>query len=459
MSITEFDQIEELFRTHGVERIYVKTLATKQDNDKNQIYLASKGSANSILNIFPAELNFRSPSASTKKRKSESGKPKIEMLLNFKWLSEDGKSHPAPHSKIINYFQYPEARFSGFLKECKNPPDALRRTKQQQYGKRVLVLGSNDAGETFGLVVTEKDDLVVGMMPALSPSSIFPALLEHVIGATIGISPRALLIDELKIVSGEWHPSISLIKRDDPPIPFKGNQGAGFTLEALLNVPRNSSKAPDKHGFELKSYKQGGKISLMTPTADLGSEGESSFRDFMSIFGWPGTKHTDRTVFNGLFKYHKPKETHRGHTHMLDLLGFHPSLNDLAPDGVAALVGLIEQGSGQLVSGWSFNKLLDGWKSKHSSACYVEYEKRPYSGTKPGHDAEYRFTGRLMVCEGTSIWDYLKAIVAQTVYYDPAHEILPTGKTKQRPQWRISVTKKFQEKLDTLYDQVAEEIL
>lgn len=242
-------------------------------------------------------------------------------------------------------------------------------------------------------------------------------------------------------------------------MPFRGNQGAGFTLEALLNVPRNSSKAPDKHGFELKSYKQSGKISLMTPTADLGKEGELSFKDFMSQFGWPGRKHTNRAVFNGLFKYHKPKKTPRGQTHMLDLIGFHPSLHDLATDAAAALVGLIEQNSDELVAGWSFNKLLDGWNAKHSSACYVEYEKRPYSGTISGHDAEYRFTGRLMVCEGTSIWDYLKAIVAQTVYYDPAHEILPSGKAKQRPQWRISVTKAFQEKLDTLYDQVAEEIV
>ena len=198
---------------------------------------------------------------------------------------------------------------------------------------------------------------------------------------------------------------------------------------------------------------------MMTPTADLGKEGELSFRDFMSKFGWPGVEHTDRTVFNGAFKYHEPKKTGQGHTLILDLRGFNPSLDDLASDGLHALVGLIEQGSDQLVSGWSFNKLLDGWKAKHSSACYVEYEKRPYSGTAPGHDAEYRFTGRLMVCEGTSIWYYLKAIVAQTVFYDPGHEIPPNGKTKQRPQWRVSVTKGFQAKLDTLYDQVEEKVV
>jgi hypothetical protein len=203
------------------------------------------------------------------------------MLLNFSWLTKNGIPYRAPHAKIINYFQYPEARFSGFLKSCDGPPDAMRRDRQDLYGKRVLVLGPNDSGETFGLVLTERDDPVVSKFPDFPVSRLFPALHEHIIGAESGRSSRELLIAELTQLSGMWHPSITLKPRASAPIPFRGNQGAGFTLEALLKVARNSDKAPDKHGFELKAFQPSGRISLMTPTADLGFEGKSSFREFI----------------------------------------------------------------------------------------------------------------------------------------------------------------------------------
>ena len=137
-------------------------------------------------------------------------------------------------------------------------------------------------------------------------------------------------------------------------------------------------------------------------------------------------------------------------------MGFNESHDSLDPRMIEPLVGLINPGTSQVVSGWSFDKLLTGWNGKHASACYVEYEKRAYSGSRTEHDAEYRYTGRIFVCEGTNIWNYLRAIVAKTVYYDPAHEILPTGKTKQRPQWRLSVNQGFSNTLSTLYDKVAE---
>ena len=59
------------------------------------------------------------------------------------------------------------------------------------------------------------------------------------------------------------------------------HKGGGYTLEALLGIPRNPGSSPDKHGFEIKSYKKSGKISLMTPPPDRGIEALVSFREFM----------------------------------------------------------------------------------------------------------------------------------------------------------------------------------
>ena len=451
-SITSFDMIEVLFRSVGVKQIFVKNpLAEKQDNEKNQIVLRSAGST-SIANLFPAKLELRSPSKSEKKRHSNPGIPKIGMNLDFRWLHAKGTSSVAPDAKIIVYPQYPEARFSGFLAACQSPPDALRRDNQAKYGKRILILGANDDGVTFGLVVTELEDAVVSVFPDLPKFEPIPILQTHEIGTPVGSSLLGLLLSELKSISGKWHPSISLRPGDTTPIPFKGNQGAGFTLEALLNVPRNADKAPDKHGFELKSFKPSGKISLMTPTADLGPEGEQSFRDFMAVYGWLGARGDGRQVFNGTFRYRKPNKRRDGHHYMLDIHGY--PLSDVEQD---IYVMLSNADSDELVSGWSMKKLLDSWNKKHAAACYVEYERRNYTGGLPGHDAEYRFTGRLLVCHGTSIWRYLSAIADNYVYYDPGHEITAKGAATVRPQWRVSVTKKIGETLGALYDDVSEE--
>ena len=69
MGISSIDQFRDLFRAVGVSQIYVKELAPKQDNDKNQIVLASQ--LEGLVNAFPVrEIKLREPSSSTKKRNS-----------------------------------------------------------------------------------------------------------------------------------------------------------------------------------------------------------------------------------------------------------------------------------------------------------------------------------------------------------------------------------------------------
>ena len=121
MPVSTTADLQELFRRFGVDTIYVKHLSPKQDNDKNQIYLG-KG-LDGVTNLFPAEIAARSPSESELKRKSEKGKPKLEARIDLAWIQDDGSLAAAPETRIIDYFQYPEVRLSGFLKRCDNPPD------------------------------------------------------------------------------------------------------------------------------------------------------------------------------------------------------------------------------------------------------------------------------------------------------------------------------------------------
>ncbi len=449
MGISTLDQIETLFSNVEVRQIYIKKLAPNQDNDKNQIYLGS--GLTGVTNLFPTQLKAGSESESSEKRKSSPRKQKIEAILNFYWLDDKGRQYAAPGAKIIDYFQYPEVRFSGFLRNCKKSPDALRRKKQTVYGQRFLILGANEYGKTYGLVISQLEDPIVAKFPQLPQCDSVPILDTHVIGKKPGSSPTQLITQELQNLAGIWHPSLTLKEKNSIPIPFKGNQGAGYTLEALLNIPRNSSKAPDKHGFEIKSFKKGGKISLMTPTADLGEEGSMSFKDFMDKYGWRGEKKRYSRVFNGIYKFRIPN---RGKGYLLEIPGFHPETKQFEEASDLKYVGLVDPAKAILLSGWSFQKFLDSWSKKHASACYVEYESRPYSGSDGQHDKEYRYSGRVYFCTGTTIFLYLFAIASTTVYYDPAHEIDQHGESHQRPQWRISVTRKLEGKLNDLYHQV-----
>jgi len=138
-SLSCVEEVKELFRRHSVKVIYLKELALKMDNDKNQIYLGK--SLNEVSNIFPIEIDQRGVSSSIKKRGSKFGHPISEGNINFCWMNRSGSLFSAPHAKIIDYFQYPEIRFSGFLKNCEKAPPALRRKNQAQFGKRVILMG------------------------------------------------------------------------------------------------------------------------------------------------------------------------------------------------------------------------------------------------------------------------------------------------------------------------------
>ena len=427
MPVRTISELQRLFAGHGVQTLYVKHLAPRLDNDKNPIYLG-KG-LDGILNLFPARIVERSASESVAKARSSSGKPKLEALIDLAWMGHNGHLERVPGARIIDYFQYPEARLSGFLTGCDTAPDALRRTSLPGYGKRILVLGTAPSGTVIGVILTERDDPLVSSFPELPVLAAVPVFRVLSTTAAAGVAPLDLLLTELRaIVAAGWHPSVILKPGASAPVPFRGNQGAGYTLEALLGVAANAAKEPDAHGYEIKSYR-GSRISLMTPTPDGGFQGERSFREFMARYGRPAMKGDGSRRFTGL---HRVGKLCSSSGFELRVKGYDPASDSFdANAGIA--VEMVDPATGDIVASWSLERLANSWNAKHASALYVFAEAKD-----EGAEVQYRYASEALIGEGTDVFRLLRAIHTGLVYYDPADSVYADGEQKVRPQWRTS---------------------
>lgn len=427
MPVRTIEELQRLFADHGVRTLYVKHLAPKQDNDKNQIYLGQ--GLDGILNLFPARIVERSASESVAKPRSSSGKPKLEALIDLAWIGHNGHLERVPGARIIDYFQYPEARLSGFLTGCDTAPDALRRTSLAKYGKRILILGTAPSGTVIGIVLTERDDPLVSRFPELPVLAAVPVFRVLSTTAAAGVAPLDLLLGDLRaIVAAGWHPSVILKPGAARPVPFRGNQGAGYTLEALLGVAANAAKEPDAHGYEIKSYR-GSRISLMTPTPDGGFQGEHSFREFMTRYGRPAIKDDGSRRFTGLHRVGKPCSS-TGFE--LRVQGYDAASDNFEADAEIT-VEMVDPATSDLVASWSLERLANSWNAKHASALYIFAEVRD-----AGEGVQYRYCGEALIGEGTDVFRLLRAIHTGLVYYDPADSVYANGDQKVRPQWRTS---------------------
>jgi len=410
-------------RIRGARRVFVKRLA-HNDNEKNQIYLAPN--LDGLARALDARLVQGSYSTSTDKPDSRAGKPKTIAPLNWVWIGE-GADAPAPNTKLIHYFQYPEVRLSGFLSGCSNPPDALRRNRLDNYGERWLLFGS-DGQRVFGAVLAEGPGRRLLPLAIQRKSAISDCLSETWTETPkdTGAAIRELL--------GVWHPCVRLPRVGQPPIPFKGPQGGGYTLEALMGVPTNAVPGPDHAGSELKAFQFGGRVTLMTPAADGGLEKELGARRFIERFGHPGLD-GESLRFTGT---HRVGKTTDGRTLVLQGMVHHVLETES--------VDLVERSTGAALASWSLEHLSSSWLKKHDSAYYVEYERERDRNL-------VRFLSYFH-CRHTSPERLLTSLNKGEVVYDPAHTI-KAGKLKVRPQWRISSSRKtMRNTLDTLYRSV-----
>jgi hypothetical protein len=443
-SFRSMDALKAAFADLRCQQVLVKILATHQDNNKNQVYVSKDASA---LSMFPGHMSYSPHSSESQTKRASAPGVGIETLdMKFSWVWPDGGPYPAPNAKIIYYFQYPEARFSGFLIGCKRAPDAMRETKMDPYGRRALVLGIRD-DEVLGAVVTDADGpgLIneLEMLPEL-PGQVKTVFRLLPVQTSAPTSDFDRLMRELKAKSGKWWPGMVLKDPAEGPVLEENLQGSGWTLEAILGIPRNAVAGPDKLGFELKVLIDRGAISVTTTEPDFGYRKDHGLPDFLRKFGWPGMQNDGSLRFNGRHDTRRPYEKSRA---MVVIDHWDSETNTPNGTGVPSVM-LIHQPTGEVMAGWSFDILANKWGKKHNGCIYVDYRRYPHFAMRnplqPDPQARlathYLYGPEAHCGFGTNINRLLGALSDGAVYLDPGDRMYENGAWKKRMQWRLSGT-------------------
>lgn len=422
------DQLKEHMRCLGVTRLYAKRLSPN-DNSKNQVYL---GSNFDVLNLFPNLDIVSDPSAKNYILKSS---------LNFSWLSDEGEmACSASHAQLILYPQYPEVRFSGFLKGCQESPSSLMTSRDID---RVLFFGVKPMGEIVGYVVSPEHPIAIETIEFQKGDELF-------IEISLERDSRSALIEELlRIHLKSWIDSKRLNK-DRIPLPCRAPNCGGYTLEAELGITPNGNSKPDFLGWEVKQFKTtnidkvklGAKaLTLMTPQPTGGFYKDYGVKDFVFKYGYDDKRGLpDRMNYGGTYYCDRPADA-TGHT--LTISGFNPSSGsfDSPNEGL-----ILKSNESEIIAIWSFEKLLSIWNRKHSKAVYVPSERR---GNKDNY--QFRYSRYVYLGEGTSFSRFLLAFQEGKVYYDPGIKVenISSGPTaKHRSQFRVKA-----KDLSVLYNQ------
>lgn len=427
-------QLQQLFAQAGCTRLYAKPLE-RNDNSKNQIYFAG---AVETLNVFPSEEVFA---------ENTSQGPSFKARLKFSWLLENGDIAPAPYAQLILYSQYPEVRFSGFLKGCKSGPSELMADRQraksftpelaQQLIGRVLFLGVTLNGQTLGYVAGGNSQIARQFKEQNYPQAfvVFREIPLPLVGSSIDARIK-LLSELLRIHQCGWIDSKQL-DADKNLKDCNAPQCGGFTLEAELGISKNSSAEPDYLGWEVKQHAvtnfkslAAGAITLMTPEPTGGYYKEKGVEAFIRKFGYADKMNRlDRMNFGGVHRVGSRHET----THLTMSLPGYDAMQSRITDanGCIALVS----DSGEVAASWAFTGLLSHWSRKHSKAVYVPSQCRK----EPKRQYTYGDTVRL--AQRTDSLRLLKALSTGAVYYDPGiklENISTKPEAKRRSQFRIA---------------------
>lgn len=423
----------KLFSNAGCKRLYAKPLA-ENDNSKNQVYF---GPGFQALNLFP--IGDVVPDSSLKN-------PIFKAKVLFGWLLPNGAVADVPGAQIILYSQYPEVRFSGFLRGCAESPTELMASRHRG---RVLFLGVTEQRRVIGFVVVESSPIAIEFKKkAKEPTAgvFFELTLPSVPNGEV--SKKKLMAELGRIHRLGWIDSKQLDSHGQLK-PCKAPQCGGFTLEAELGIPKNSASEPDYLGWEVKQHSvsnfggvEAGTITLMTPEPTGGFYKQQGVEAFIRKFGYEDLRgRVDRLNFGGI---HKVGVRHE-RTHLtMALVGFDTAKGRITDaNGGIALVS----DTGQVAAEWAFSGLLEHWARKHAKAAYVPSQSRQ----EPAR--QYHYGDRVRLAQRTDSLRLLGAFAAGNVYYDPGIKLENAStrpEVKRRSQFRIA-----SKNIAALYEEVA----
>jgi hypothetical protein len=426
-----------MMKDRDVNKLYVKKLSPN-DNSKNQPYM---GGDLTELAFIPTGNVEPSISLSNKKTK-RNAKVKFQANLDFNWITASGYTFAAPHAKLIYYPQYPEVRLSGFLLGSK--VDISRWMQPDKQGRsegRWLILGINKNNKIYAYLATPESYLS-NELSNMELTKVSSVLSEIEIGSTNSTLPtRMMLINTLLSIHAQGWISSRKLNSDLTHSDYFAQNGGGYTLEALLNISPNGFSEPDFMGWEVKQFgvtkfpTSGAKpTTLMTPEPNGGIYVESGPIEFVRTYGYPdksGIK--DRYNFGGK---HIVEKCHDLTNLTMILVGYDKDRSSISD--ASGAITLLDKNE-RVAASWSFSKLIDHWKRKHSQAVYVPCASRnnPTTGLK-----EYYFGINLELGEGTNFELFLKSMQAGKTFYDPGIKLefssSSSPKVKRRNQFRIN---------------------
>jgi hypothetical protein len=415
------EDLKALFANAGCERLYAKPLA-ENDNSKNQVYF---GPGFEALNLFPNQgiVADSSPKNSIFKSK-----------LNFSWLLLNGDVSQAPNAQLILYPQYPEVRFSGFLRGSTKAPSALMAARMIG---RILFLGVTSQREILGFVASPQSQVAREFRANFLQASIgvFAELsLPRILDSNESLR---ILMNELRRINQKGWIDSKQLDSNGTLRPCNAPQCGGFTLEAELGVPKNSKSEPDFHGWEVKQHNVNtfdrveiGVITLMTPEPNGGYYNEEGPEAFVRRFGYADRAgRPDRLNFGGV---HEVDVRHPS-THLTMALSGYDAMRQRIIDADGSVDLVCDEGV--VAASWKFTGLMEHWTRKHAKAVYVPSQVRK----EPRRQYQYGYQVRLAV--GTDFLRFLKAMAVGDVYYDPGIKLenaSTSPRVKRRSQFRIA---------------------
>ncbi len=431
-----FDKLLSMFSSFGAKNIYVKKLSPN-DNSKNQPYFGGH------LTDVPFIPTGKMIASETKSKKPSKGHEiKYQASLRFKWIDAEGRLHFAPHAKLIYYPQYPEVRFSGFLLGSSISASRWMDPKKQGRDEgRWLVLGISPDETVYGYLVTPECSLAKELEAAklLEINSVFKLVGRSYVQQPV--STRNALIAKLHEIYRLGWVEGQRLNGDGKLIPYKAPNGGGYTLEGLLGITPNGYAEPDYLGWEVKQFGVkrfptlgAGPTTLMTPEPDGGFYRDQGAVEFVRRYGYADKSGiVDRLNFGGK---HIVGVQHQLTNLTLKLEGF-DSEKAAITDARGAVV--LVDGLDKVTASWSFAKLMDHWKRKHSQAVYIPCVKRP---NREKSVTEYHYGQNVELGVGTNFEMVLKTMGNGVVYYDPGikleQALTERAKIKRRSQFRIA---------------------